>query len=90
MAVLNNGLQTMELGATAWRIIINDNFTKLYTKNEIDTKLSGGNTEISAKKLKVANVELSGGLQASGELGQIAGFLEVKINGEVKKIPYYS
>ena len=36
MARLANGLETMELGVTAWRVIINDNFTKLYTKAEID------------------------------------------------------
>lgn len=36
MARLSNGLETMELGVTSWRIIINDNFTKLYTKNEIN------------------------------------------------------
>lgn len=29
MAILPNGLETIELGATAWRIIINENFTKL-------------------------------------------------------------
>lgn len=39
MARLSNGLETMELGATSWRIIINDNFKKLYTKDEVDESL---------------------------------------------------
>lgn len=29
MAILPNGLETIELGATAWRVIINENFQKL-------------------------------------------------------------
>ena len=29
MAVLTNGLETIELGATAWREVINQNFTEL-------------------------------------------------------------
>ena len=29
----------MELGVTSWRIIINDNFKKLYTKDEVDANL---------------------------------------------------
>ena len=39
MARLTNGLETMELGVTSWRIIINDNFKKLYTKDEVDVNL---------------------------------------------------
>ena len=39
MARLTNGLETMELGVTSWRIIINDNFKKLYTKDEVDANL---------------------------------------------------
>ncbi|QKF64558.1 hypothetical protein [Campylobacter corcagiensis] len=39
MARLSNGLETMELGVTSWRIIINDNFKMLYTKGEVDNLL---------------------------------------------------
>ncbi len=31
MAILTNGLETIELGATTWRVIINNNFTSLDT-----------------------------------------------------------
>jgi len=37
MAVLSNGLETLELGATAWRLIINSNIEKLYSKIEADS-----------------------------------------------------
>ena len=36
MAVLPNGLETIELGSRVWRIIHNNNITKLYTKTECD------------------------------------------------------
>ena len=63
MARLSNGLETMELGVTAWRVIINDNFTKLYTKAEIDrdfVKKSDYNTllnEFNALKTRVEALE---------------------------------
>jgi len=40
MAVLSNGLETIELGSTAWRHILNSNWKKLYTKNETDGLLN--------------------------------------------------
>jgi len=43
MAVLDNGLETIELGATAWRIILNNNIEKLYTKDECDDKFAQKN-----------------------------------------------
>ncbi len=36
MSVLANGIELMELGSTAWRVIINNNFSALYTKTEVD------------------------------------------------------
>ncbi len=48
MAILPNGLETIEIGSTTWRVIINNNLTKLYTKDEVDndfaTKTSCGFT----------------------------------------------
>jgi hypothetical protein len=38
MALLANGLETLEIGATAWRLIVNANIEKLYSKTECDTK----------------------------------------------------
>lgn len=35
MALLSNGLETIELGSTAWRDVINNNIYQLYTKDEI-------------------------------------------------------
>lgn len=38
MATLANGLETVDLGGTAWRVIYNTNFENLYTKAEIDDR----------------------------------------------------
>jgi len=59
MAVLSNGLETIELGATAWRVIHNQNIDKLYTKDEVDDKLDdkanlNGNKD---EKFKVKDAE---------------------------------
>lgn len=40
MATLANGLETVELGSTAWRVVYNNNFQALYTKSEIDDRAS--------------------------------------------------
>ena len=49
MAILDNGLETIERGSTTWRLIINQNFAKLttamtlsdfYTKDECDDKFA--------------------------------------------------
>ncbi len=40
MAILPNGLETIEVGSTTWRVIINNNLTKLYTKDEVDTNFA--------------------------------------------------
>ena len=35
MALLPNGLETIELGSTAWRDVINNNIYQVFTKDEI-------------------------------------------------------
>ncbi|MBQ7270711.1 MAG: hypothetical protein IJT33_06680 [Campylobacter sp.] len=66
MARLNNGLETMELGVTSWRVIINDNFTKLYTKAEVDRDFVKKNDfqalqqELNALKQRVQELENKG------------------------------
>ena len=94
---LENGIETMELGVTAWRGIINDNFSKIYTKSEIDAKLSA---DLSVKNISASgNFELSGDLKLGGmpqftqalpsaNLGEPLGFIKVKV-GEIVKIPYF-
>ena len=63
MARLANGLETMELGVTSWRVIINDNFTKIYTKAEVEAnfvKKSDYNallSEFNALKARVEALE---------------------------------
>jgi hypothetical protein len=37
MALLANGLETLEVGATAWRLIINATIAKLYSRTEADS-----------------------------------------------------
>lgn len=38
MAVLSNGIETVELGSTAWRVVINNNFEALATKAEVNSR----------------------------------------------------
>lgn len=40
MAVLANGIETIELGSTAWRVVVNNNFSAVYTKAEIDSRIA--------------------------------------------------
>lgn len=42
MAILENGLESIELGATAWREILNYNFAKLLTKEQILALIAQG------------------------------------------------
>jgi hypothetical protein len=37
MAILANGIETLEIGATAWRQILNTNWGKVYTQTQINT-----------------------------------------------------
>lgn len=76
MAILENGLESIELGATAWREILNYNFAKLLTKEQILALIQqgGGNSDgsvpsylskqeansIYALKSEVGNADLSG------------------------------
>ena len=38
MAVLANGLETIDLGSTAWRVVCNNNFENIYAKSELYVK----------------------------------------------------
>ena len=54
MAILSNGLETIEIGSTTWRVIFNNNFSKIYTKTEVDTAL--GNKADTATTLAGYNI----------------------------------
>ena len=65
MAILANGLETIERGSTTWRLICNSNFAKLattdslddyYTKTESDDKFC---TKIYCTKLSNANTSVT-------------------------------
>ena len=76
MAILENGLESIELGATAWREILNYNFAKLLTKEQILALIEqgGANSDgsvpsyltkqeansIYALKTELGNADLSG------------------------------
>ena len=76
MAILENGLESIELGATAWREILNYNFAKLLTKEQILALIQqgGANSDgsvpsyltkqeansIYALKTELGNADLSG------------------------------
>ncbi len=99
MAILQNGIETVELGATAWRVIYNSNFEKLYTKTEVDQKLSfkANASGDSQKPFSCASLSLSGTLHFSstnttaGSLlpEQPAGFLKISLDGVEKRVPFY-
>lgn len=89
MAILENGLETMELGATAWRIIINNNFTKIFTKDELNAKLKDGSLELKVNKIGTSELELNAVLNASPLPQNIDGYIKIKVNGIDKKIPFY-
>ena len=40
MALLPNGLETIELGSTGWREVINNNLHQIYTKTEIENPIN--------------------------------------------------
>ncbi len=40
MALLPNGLETIELGSTGWRDVINNNLYQLYTKTEVENPVN--------------------------------------------------
>ncbi|MCI6989389.1 MAG: hypothetical protein MR902_07510 [Campylobacter sp.] len=100
MAILNNGLETMELGATAWRIIINDNFSKIYAKNELYTK--NESDERYAPKdgsetlnFTVKDIDIKGLMKFNSTLPTMPlpdapkGYIKAVVNGENVKIAYY-
>ena len=76
MAILENGLESIELGATAWREILNYNFAKLLTKEQILALIQQGGANadgsvpsyltkqeansIYALKSELGNADLSG------------------------------
>lgn len=101
MAILENGLETMELGATAWRIIINDNFGKLYVKNELynknesDARYATKNGD-AALDFTVKNIDVKGLLKLGSVLpaaplpaANPSGYIKAEVGGKAVKIPYY-
>jgi len=50
MSLLANGIELIELGATAWRDICNANFSKFFTKTEVNALITTVNTTIDALK----------------------------------------
>lgn len=76
MAILENGLESIELGATAWREILNYNFAKLLTKEQILALIQQGGANadgsvpsyltkqeansLYALKTELGNADLSG------------------------------
>lgn len=101
MARLSNGLETMELGVTSWRIIINDNFGKLYVKNELynknesDARYATKNGD-AALDFTVKNIDVKGLLKLGSVLpaaplpaANPSGYIKAEVSGKVVKIPYY-
>ena len=74
---LPNGIETIELGATSWRIMINANFEKLYTKDEIEAKF---------KELNFGDVSVT---PATDLPERPNGFIKIKVAGKTKKVPFY-
>ena len=70
MSLLSNGLELLELGVTAWREIVNTNFSKLYTKTETDALITTVNTSIDALKDVAANAQSSAYTMALTDRGK--------------------
>lgn len=97
---LENGIETLELGVTAWRSIINDNFSKLFTAQEVKAeiaKFSGAsNLDFSCRSLSVGGQISLSQTQSNtsnldlGSLGDPDGFVRIKLgNGKFAKVPYW-
>ena len=92
MAILENGLESIELGATAWREILNYNFAKLLTKEQILALIQQGGANadgsvpsyltkqeansIYALKTELGNADLSGYLTLAAADGKYLSKLE--------------
>ena len=92
MAILENGLESIELGATAWREILNYNFAKLLTKEQILALIQQGGANadgsvpsyltkqeansIYALKTELGNADLSGYLTLAAADGKYISKLE--------------
>lgn len=92
MAILENGLESIELGATAWREILNYNFAKLLTKEQILALIQQGGANadgsvpsyltkqeansIYALKSELGNADLSGYLTLEQAQGKYLSKLE--------------
>ena len=70
MAILENGLESIELGATAWREILNYNFAKLLTKEQILALIQqGGANEGGSVPSYLTKQEASSLYALKSELG---------------------
>lgn len=92
MAILENGLESIELGATAWREILNYNFAKLLTKEQILALIQQGGanadgsvpsyltkqeaSSLYALKTELGNADLSGYLTLAAADGKYLSKLE--------------
>ena len=92
MAILENGLESIELGATAWREILNYNFAKLLTKEQILALIQQGGANadgsvpsyltkqeansLYALKSELGNADLSGYLTLAAADGKYLSKLE--------------
>ena len=92
MAILENGLESIELGATAWREILNYNFAKLLTKEQILALIQQGGANadgsvpsyltkqeansLYALKTELGNADLSGYLTLEQAGGKYLSKLE--------------
>ena len=92
MAILENGLESIELGATAWREILNYNFAKLLTKEQILALIEQGGansdgsvpsyltkqeaSSIYALKTELGNADLSQYLTLAAADGKYISKLE--------------
>lgn len=81
----------MELGVTAWRVIINDNFSKIYSKGEVDGFISGGGTNFMVKDIDIKGLmKFNNTLPSTPLPSEPKGYIRVMVNGKAVKVPYYA
>ena len=54
---LENGIETIELGATSWRVMINENFKKVLTQEQINKLIAELVARIEALESEIASLK---------------------------------
>lgn len=91
MSLHANGLEIIEVGATAWRIIMNNNFQKTVSETDLATALADLDTIITTIEEDITDLNTAITHLYSFEenyLSSVVGNATVTIDGTEKKLDY--